>query len=313
MTKKHFRECFQPEVSLLTYAEKEQMRYLHRTDPNDWNEENLAAAFPISADGVRNLLKSPFRCLTVAEIQHHDGKVAERLEKIRTGEIELSPELEEKMKIRNSIPLKLGQISTPELGLLIVEKPKKLGPFARMVSSDPSAHDEGNESTEPTFITKSTPKWNHKDESNRKTPNGLDVTEVQTLAPSYEESKMLSGMRHGRMTLQEFEKEIQRAQKSGRISAHFPEAEHKKLEYLLKVKKRANQAASSVPPPVCPEISDDYVPTTKDFIETSHIQKFASTSTEDQVELNVENGEAYIYQSHTGVQVSIYYFASIHS
>ena len=47
--RKYFRP--EPEVNLLTWDAKAQMRYLHATDPDTWTPQQLAESFPISAEG----------------------------------------------------------------------------------------------------------------------------------------------------------------------------------------------------------------------------------------------------------------------
>ena len=48
---KYFKPTKNP--ILLTWAEKEQMRYLHNSDPEKWNVEKLAQSFPASEEIVK--------------------------------------------------------------------------------------------------------------------------------------------------------------------------------------------------------------------------------------------------------------------
>lgn len=47
--RKHFKP--EQESNLMTWAAKEQLRYLYKEYPNEWPVERLAKAFPISVEG----------------------------------------------------------------------------------------------------------------------------------------------------------------------------------------------------------------------------------------------------------------------
>lgn len=49
---KYFKSRGPVEVNLLTWSMKEQLKYLHSSDPNHWTPEILAESFPISPEGV---------------------------------------------------------------------------------------------------------------------------------------------------------------------------------------------------------------------------------------------------------------------
>lgn len=42
--RKHFKP--EPEPNMLTWAEKEQIRFLHNDNPSEWTVERLAESFP---------------------------------------------------------------------------------------------------------------------------------------------------------------------------------------------------------------------------------------------------------------------------
>lgn len=300
IAKKHFKEFFQPEISLLTYAEKEQIRYLYNSDPEEWNLEALAMAFPISVHGLKLLLKSPFRCRTEADIQQHDNRVAENLEKIKTGQIEITPELEKKMEIRKSIPLKLGATSIPEVGLLVSErKPKKLGVFARLVSPHASI-DDREDSVEPHPEEDISFNRSQRESKTEKTfSRGTDNSE-QKLNATHQESRVLAGMKAGRMTLSEFEGEIRKVQNSV-VFSDLPESEQRKFDYLLNVTKTKPTGTTVSTLEILD--SENSAPTTRSYIESSRIQRYPVPENPS-VELKVEKGQAYAYQTETGYQVN---------
>lgn len=72
---KYFKQYGPTEVNLLTWAMKEQLRYLHMTDPDYWTPEVLSQAFPVSPAGAKKLAKSKWAPRNEAAIQRHDRAV----------------------------------------------------------------------------------------------------------------------------------------------------------------------------------------------------------------------------------------------
>ncbi|CAG0893959.1 unnamed protein product, partial [Darwinula stevensoni] len=75
--KKYFAE--EQELNLLTWSAKEQIRYLHHTDPQQWTPEHIAQCFPISPEG--KLLQHNQPLLNEKAIVKHDTDVARRWRK----------------------------------------------------------------------------------------------------------------------------------------------------------------------------------------------------------------------------------------
>lgn len=146
MYRKHFKKVMdEKEISVLTYAEKEKIRYLHSTNPEEWTPDALSLSFPISPNGVSKLVKSSYRARSMQDIQAHDKLVAERIESIKRGEIDMTPDLQEKMKIRDKIPLHVGLVDQYDKTMLLKMEPVKfIGEFQRLVSSPPKPDSETN-------------------------------------------------------------------------------------------------------------------------------------------------------------------------
>lgn len=83
INKKYFKST--PEPTLLSWAAKEQLRYLHETEPKTWTPEKLANSFPISVDGVKKLLKSKYRHQTEKGIAKHDQSVLNNWKLLKAG------------------------------------------------------------------------------------------------------------------------------------------------------------------------------------------------------------------------------------
>ena len=72
-------------MNLLTWDAKEQIRYLHQELPEEWTFEKLSQSFPISAHGVKLMLKSSFQPRTVADLIKHDRAVHRAWKQLRAA------------------------------------------------------------------------------------------------------------------------------------------------------------------------------------------------------------------------------------
>ncbi|BFY97213.1 hypothetical protein BsWGS_00252 [Bradybaena similaris] len=70
---KFFRKPSPP--NLLTYAAKEQIRYLHKLDPEEWSVQALSDLFPVSEEIIRQTIKSKLRIYRQKEVLQHDQEV----------------------------------------------------------------------------------------------------------------------------------------------------------------------------------------------------------------------------------------------
>ncbi|XP_013788274.1 neugrin-like [Limulus polyphemus] len=83
VARKYFKQ--QPETNMLTWAAKEQIRYLNQLNPKQWTPMKLAESFPTSVDGIKKILKSKFTSAKEDRIRKHDEGVL-RNWKTLTGE-----------------------------------------------------------------------------------------------------------------------------------------------------------------------------------------------------------------------------------
>lgn len=84
---KYFKSLDTKEENLLTWSMKEQLKYLHSSDPNQWTPEVLSKAFPISPQGVVRLLQSHWKPKSDMERQKHDKAVVARWKKHMKGQL----------------------------------------------------------------------------------------------------------------------------------------------------------------------------------------------------------------------------------
>ncbi|KAL3866788.1 hypothetical protein ACJMK2_044057 [Sinanodonta woodiana] len=80
------KKYFSPpkETSLLTWNAMEQIRYLNREYPDEWTPEKLSKSFPISPNGVIQLVKSKFFFKTEEEIIKHDQRIRWKWSELRS-------------------------------------------------------------------------------------------------------------------------------------------------------------------------------------------------------------------------------------
>ena len=125
--RKYFRK--DPLPNLLTYAEKEQIKYLHTADKDEWTIEKLAESFPANVETIRKVLKTHWTPLSAKRILAHDASVFRNWERFKKGEYEakISTELQNHLKKfadRSPEDVKLLQDPTKALPKKQWQKPR---------------------------------------------------------------------------------------------------------------------------------------------------------------------------------------------
>lgn len=95
--KKYFKEQKMP--NFLTWSEKEQIRELHKSEPNDWTHERLAESFPAVEEVIVKILKSKWKPSDMKRVQRHDESVRKNWESFKANEMkDLNPAVIEHLK-----------------------------------------------------------------------------------------------------------------------------------------------------------------------------------------------------------------------
>ncbi|XP_037813871.1 uncharacterized protein LOC119605003 [Lucilia sericata] len=96
--RKYFKKEQLP--NLLTYAEKEQIKFLHSSDKEEWTVEKLAESFPASAETICKILKANWSPMSPKRIHSHDTSVLRNWERFKKGEYneKISSDLYEHLK-----------------------------------------------------------------------------------------------------------------------------------------------------------------------------------------------------------------------
>lgn len=94
---KYFKDQKMP--NFLTWAEKEQIRELHKSEPDEWTPERLAESFPAVEEVIVKILKSKWTPANMKRVQRHDESVRKNWELFKANEIkDLDPVVVEHLK-----------------------------------------------------------------------------------------------------------------------------------------------------------------------------------------------------------------------
>ncbi|VVD02068.1 uncharacterized protein LOC126975459 [Leptidea sinapis] len=83
---KYFKESL---PNFLTWSEKEQIRHLANTMPNEWTPERIAESFPVTKNVVKKLLKFPWKPATEQRIARHDESAMRNWRELNEGTLNI--------------------------------------------------------------------------------------------------------------------------------------------------------------------------------------------------------------------------------
>lgn len=94
---KYFKDPKMP--NFLTWAEKEQIRELHSSEPKEWTPERLAESFPAVEEVIVKVLKSKWTPADMKRVQRHDETVRKNWELFKAKQFkDLDPDVVEHLK-----------------------------------------------------------------------------------------------------------------------------------------------------------------------------------------------------------------------
>lgn len=73
--------------NFLTWAEKEQIRNLHKTDPEQWSIERLAESFPATDEIIFKVIRNNWTPKNMKRVQDHDASVRNTWKSFEAGEL----------------------------------------------------------------------------------------------------------------------------------------------------------------------------------------------------------------------------------
>lgn len=94
---KYFKDQRLP--NFLTWAEKQQIRQLHKKEPSEWTAERLAESFPAVEEVIVKILKTNWTPSSMKRVQRHDENVRKNWELFKADKIkDLDADVREHLK-----------------------------------------------------------------------------------------------------------------------------------------------------------------------------------------------------------------------
>ncbi|XP_039758768.1 neugrin [Pararge aegeria] len=153
---KYFKENM---PNLLTWSEKEQIRHLAATQPDEWTPQRIAESFPVTEQVAKKLLKYPWKPTTEERIARHDTSAMRNWRELKEGTLDIPEDLRTHF-------LKFSERKIPPLNKKSIKvdvSQEKIGEFEQIVqkcasneennrTSDKFEHSElnSNEESKPT-------------------------------------------------------------------------------------------------------------------------------------------------------------------
>ncbi|XP_058130515.1 uncharacterized protein LOC131284926 [Anopheles ziemanni] len=76
------------QLNFLTWSEKEQIRYLHAFDPEEWSIDKLTESFPADRYTIAKIVKTKWQPKDNKRMERHDAAVKENWQMFRSGRIQ---------------------------------------------------------------------------------------------------------------------------------------------------------------------------------------------------------------------------------
>ncbi|XP_050100445.1 uncharacterized protein LOC126581057 [Anopheles aquasalis] len=171
------------QLNFLTWTEKEQIRYLHLHDSEEWSIDKLTESFPADRYTIAKIVKTKWQPKDDARIERHDATVKENWEMFRSGRIKhLDPGFAQHLdkfvqrNVNDGNPPRAQQTRVQEL------RPLAEGEFSAIVASCKKYKSEAkNVDRVPLLVPNSNPRSEEQDEELEGTND--DYKELDPRAP----------------------------------------------------------------------------------------------------------------------------------
>lgn len=132
--RKYFKETF---PNFLTWHDKEQIKYLHNDDPEDWTIEKLSESFPALPEIIGKVVRGKWTKKNQAKIAAHDRVVIEHWSDFKHGKLNNLPEeLKEHLQKFTNRSLNLTPFEVAhEKKIVQNNETKKPGEFSEIIES----------------------------------------------------------------------------------------------------------------------------------------------------------------------------------
>ncbi|XP_068622801.1 neugrin [Battus philenor] len=116
--------------NLLTWSEKEQIRHLVTTHPDEWTLERIAESFPVTVQTAKKLLKYPWKPATEERIARHDASAMRNWRELKDGTLNIPEDLRQHF-------LKFSERKIPPLNKTSIKvdltQSHKMGEFEQII------------------------------------------------------------------------------------------------------------------------------------------------------------------------------------
>lgn len=120
--RKFFKKPKEP--NMVFWEEKEQMRYLHKTDPEEWDRARLAESFPVSQDAVKKILRANWTPQDKERLLKYNESVKRNWKLLEDGKLDIDEKL--KTHLMKFVSRKQAQLPSSES--LSIEHPGTTAP-----------------------------------------------------------------------------------------------------------------------------------------------------------------------------------------
>ncbi|CAG9860989.1 unnamed protein product [Phyllotreta striolata] len=126
---KYFKEKY---PNFLYWNEKEQIKYLHNTNPEEWTIENLSESFPATPEVITKILKAKYS-KGGSKIENHDANVEKNWNEFNRGNLKNLPShlVEHLQKFTNRKRITQPVFQKPE----VINRPKGRTEFSEIITS----------------------------------------------------------------------------------------------------------------------------------------------------------------------------------
>jgi len=290
-----------PSPNLLTWMEKEMIRYLHKKDPVEWSKERLSESFPATPGVIHKVLRGK-TMTNVDHIKIYEKEVVNNWKLLSRGKLELDPNYEEHLQTGNKdLSLSSGEKTLAEQEIILnlesslaLPKPAIPGEFAsiitdynRKIAKDKNSrtnHHQGTQVFEMESLFGD---------------NTIPGTPVQNEISVYGDTALLASSidlkREKQMDVEKFRKVYlrNREKKNKPDVKNLNPFREKYLEWIKSEEDKSKYASKSVNKIESSEVSTIYKESMFDYKEVS--------SKDEKIDLKVsEAGETFIFDPDAG-------------
>ncbi|KAL3278027.1 hypothetical protein HHI36_013368 [Cryptolaemus montrouzieri] len=131
--------------NFLTWHDKEQIRLLHKKDPDEWTVTKLSRGFPALPEVIKKVIRAEWRMKSLNRVKNHDVAVQENWKKFKNNEFaDLPVDLVEHLKKFSDRDLSFHNYEIKEGNKFDCEPPRKCTTFSDIITSYEKLKNKGS-------------------------------------------------------------------------------------------------------------------------------------------------------------------------